>query len=872
MKSRKLLPLVAVLIIASLVLAACPTPEPEVREVVVKETVVVTEEVVVKETVVVKEEVVVREEVVVAATPAPMAEVDRNGAWLDTVIIVEEPSADAAVSRMLVGDIDVYAFQVSNREVAARIAASDDIVGIRSSGSYNELSFNPVGPVFESTGKLNPFAIPAAREAMNWLIDRNYIVDEIYGGLGTARYTPFNTASGDYALMADVIRALEAKYAYNPALAEEVIGGVMEEIGATKGADGKWQYEGAPVEISVLIRTEDERRFIGDYVATQLENIGFTAIRDYKTAAEASPIWINGDPAAGLFHIYTGGWISTAVPRDLGSNFEFFYTPSGLASPLWQAYTPDPEYAEIAEKLANQLYTTVEERKELMAQALELSFLDSVRVWSNDRASVSPVRSEISVASDLYGAIAGTPLWATTMQRDGQVGGSVRVAMPSILTNPWNPVAGTNWIFDQMPIRGTGEFAVVNDPYTGLNLPNRIERAELFVEEGRPVGKTLDWVDLQFVPSIEVPGDAWADWDAENQVFITASEAYTQPVTVARKSVVYYPADLYDTVKWHDGSPYSVGDAVMRLILLFDRAKEASAIYDPAAVSGFNSFMASFRGVKIVSTDPLVIEFYSDSLFLDAEENIENIDALWPSYAQGQGSWHALTPGIRAEAAGETALSSSKADTLEVEYLSMIAGPTIAIMKAQLDAAQEEGFIPYEPTLGQFITAEEAEARYNNLAQWFNRRGHFWIGTGVFYLERAFPVEGTVILQRFVDHPDPADKWARFAAPPIAELDIDGPSRVTIGQPATFDVFVEFQGEPYAVGDILEVKYLLFDANGELAASGAAEAIEDGLWQVSLGADVTGQLAAGSNRLEVVVVSKLVAVPVFDSVVFVTAQ
>jgi hypothetical protein len=115
MKSRKLLPLVAILIIASLVLAACPSPEPEVREVVVKETVVVTEEVVVKETVVVKEEVVVEQVVEVVATPEPMAEVDRNGAWLDTVVVVEEPSADAAVSRLEVGDIDVYAFTVSNR-------------------------------------------------------------------------------------------------------------------------------------------------------------------------------------------------------------------------------------------------------------------------------------------------------------------------------------------------------------------------------------------------------------------------------------------------------------------------------------------------------------------------------------------------------------------------------------------------------------------------------------------------------------------------------------------------------------------------------------------------------------------------------------
>lgn len=105
----------------------------------------------------------------------PPAPTTRNGAWLDSVIIVEEPSADAAVTRLEVGDIDVYAFQVTNREVAAKVAESPALKTYRSFGSYNELSFNPVGPVFESTGKLNPFAVPAVREAMNWLIDRQYI-------------------------------------------------------------------------------------------------------------------------------------------------------------------------------------------------------------------------------------------------------------------------------------------------------------------------------------------------------------------------------------------------------------------------------------------------------------------------------------------------------------------------------------------------------------------------------------------------------------------------------------------------------------------------------------------------------------------------
>ncbi len=56
----------------------------------------------------------------------------------------------------------------------------------KSYGSYNELTFNPAGPVFSGTGKLNPFGVPAIREAMNYLIDRTYIAEEIMGGPGHA--------------------------------------------------------------------------------------------------------------------------------------------------------------------------------------------------------------------------------------------------------------------------------------------------------------------------------------------------------------------------------------------------------------------------------------------------------------------------------------------------------------------------------------------------------------------------------------------------------------------------------------------------------------------------------------------------------------
>jgi peptide/nickel transport system substrate-binding protein len=114
-------------------------------------------------------------------------------------------------------------------------------------------------------------------------------------GWGAARWHALNTASGDYAALADVARALEAKYAYDKDLAASIIAEEMEALGAEL-VGGVWQFEGEPVEISILIRTEDERLAIGDYVGNQLEDIGFTVIRDYKTAAEASPIWLQRQP------------------------------------------------------------------------------------------------------------------------------------------------------------------------------------------------------------------------------------------------------------------------------------------------------------------------------------------------------------------------------------------------------------------------------------------------------------------------------------------------------------------------------------------------------------------------------------------------
>ena len=57
-----------------------------------------------------------------------------------------------------------------------------------------------------------------------------------------------------------------------------------------------------------------------------------------------------------------------------------------------------------------------------------------------------------------------------------------------------------------------------------------------------------------------------------------------------------------------------------------------------------------------------------------------------------------------------------------------------------------------------------------------------------------------------------------------------------------------------------------------MAFSGNATAAANGEWTISLTADQTNKLAAGSNRLEAIVVSKVVAKPSFESLSFVTLK
>ncbi len=849
--SRKIFAFVSLLVVFGLVLAAC-TPTAATEAPAVVET---------------QEPSAPATEAPAAATEAPVA-TTRTGGWLDEIVFTSIDEVTNAVAQIQADQLDLYAYLADDPDTFEIVKNDPNLAYSLSYGSWDSILFNDAE---FNNGKLNPFSNPKIRQAANWLVDREYVSQEALGGLGGPRYVTILSAFPDYARYADLVRPIETEYAYNLEKADEIISAEMEVMGAVKNADGKWTYKDEPVVIIGLIRSEDEREIIGNYFCDQLEKIGFTCDRQVRTRTELAPIWQQGVVENGEFHFYTAGNYWPNLLRDEGPGFLQNYCPDVAGTTTEAAFTCVDELHTVSQALYTNNFMNMDERLELFKTAFPLSMENSSYLPVVNLISFFPRKADLVVASDLSAGVGGSTLWPYTIRWAGKEGGTVRSANSGILTGPWNPAAGHNWNQEMNLIYATQDLGAFADPYTGLYWPQRLEKATVKVVEGTPITSTLDWVTLETAPEIKVPEDAWVDWNGETQTFVTAGEKFPDGLTAKSVTTVTYPADLWDTVKYHDGSPISMADFVLFMIMQWDTCDPKSPIYDETNIPNCDTFKSHFKAVKVISTDPLVIESYDDTVALDAEVQVGQISGNQPGFSlnwfptayTGPVAWHTYAPAFLAESNSEIAFSTNKSTALGVDWTNMIAGPSLEILKKYFDQAESESFIPYAATLGQYITEDDVKARYENLQKWYADHNHFWLGTGVYYIDEVNPVEGSVVAKRFEDFPDPADKWSRFGEPQIAVVDVMGPAEVSQSAEATFDAYVSFKDAPYPQADIEKVAYLLYDAEGNLVLSGDAAFVAEGQYSVALGVEELGKLSAGAAKIEFVVSSKLVAIPTF---------
>jgi len=821
-----------------------------------------------------------------AVPPTATAKPVRLGGWLDAIVFTGIPNAQPAVAQLQAGAIDMYNVTVGDPDLFKTVKGDKTLSYSVSYGGFDQLMFNTVACADKNV--LNPFTDQKIREAMNWAVDRNYIAQEILGGLGTPRFTVMDDASADAARYAADMAAVATKYGYALEKAQAVVDAEMPTLGAKKDASGKWQFNGKPVSIIGLIRTEDARKQIGIYFAGQLEKLGFTVDQQLKIRKEAAPIWQGADLNACKFGYYTAGWIASVIALDEGNMFGQYNSGDLQNIPLFLAYTPSKEYTAVYKALENNTFKTMDERDQLFHQAIPLSMTES---WHGlmvaNTISFSPYSAKLEGASDLMAGF-GTQLLPYTLRFTGQEGGTARIAESGPFVQAWNPVNGSNWVDDLYPQAMIMDHGVISNPYTGLNMPKLVTKLDLVVKNGLPITKTLDWVTVKTADTIAVPDDAWADWDAKAQTFITAKDRLANAKAAAAKdpkaadagysqtaniqmTVTYIP-DLFKT-KWHDGANFSMGDVIMDMILNWDQGYKDSKIYDEGTVGTLQTFMSHFKGVKIVSTDPLTITTWDDKFQLNAEANIYT---WYPSYAEGylygSASWANLAPGIQGEADGKMAFGIDKSGAAKIDETSLISGPTLALEATYLDTFAKSGDIPYAPTLGKYVTADEAKASYAALQTFYKAHHHLQIGTGPYYIDQVDTTGVSISLKRFPDYMFPADQFTGFGAAPIAVATVDGPTQVKAGDDAPFTVTVKLADKPYPSTDIAKVGYTLFGADGSVVSSGEATKTAEGSYTIDIAKDVSAKMPAGATSLSVAVASKAVALPTFVTFQFVVTQ
>src|SRR5260221_10518245 len=211
MKINKLYSALSLLVLLSMVLTACAPAAATATEAPAATT----------------EQPAATEAPTAAPTEIPTAApTTRHGGWLDEIEYSVVDSA-SAISRLQAGAIDFYSFTLASDSYPAIKSAG--LPTTKSVGGYYGISLNPA--VFTDKNVLNPFSDRKIREAMNWLIDRNYVNQEIYAGGSLPKVFTNTTQFTQYTNLFSTARALESKYAYNLYKTKELIKSEKPRLG-----------------------------------------------------------------------------------------------------------------------------------------------------------------------------------------------------------------------------------------------------------------------------------------------------------------------------------------------------------------------------------------------------------------------------------------------------------------------------------------------------------------------------------------------------------------------------------------------------------------------------------------------------------------
>ena len=665
----------------------------------------------------------------------------RQGSYVDSVTFHRYTDPTEATDRLIAGDIDMYYLAVPK----------DDAQRVRDAGHqiYESIADTTYGiyinPTDDHTNGFNPFALQQVRYAVNYMMDREYIVNEIIGA-GAPMYTPLSPHNNDYLTIYREMGNLG--FTYDADEAKRLISDALLGAGAVMSSDGIWHYSGVPIEISIFIRDDDYiRQKIGERLAGNLEEMGFVVNKTYGNLQAALANVRATDPAEQRWHIYTEAWTGIAGNRYsaevlLGAFYApiFGNLPGGSEENHWryENRTLDRQTVD----LFIERYESLEQRAEWLNAMATLGTQESIRVFLAVGNELYPVSSNVEGAVGVNGiGITSRYTPINSQLVDGQQ--NLDIGNRHIVQSAWNPVGGFRDTYSNHAWRLLSDRDFEFNPHTSDLHESR--NAIVSVNTAGPDGV------------LSVPSSAII-WDPDTHAWSTPErlEAITK-VTLDLK-----------LANWHSGQPMDLNDILYPIVFnrehhIDHRHEETAMISDPHAELPYISSV--IQGVNILDDD--TVEIYIDYWHHD-KDRLAYVAGVWPSLP-----WEILYVMDRMVHAGDAGWRiSAAAAEHSGNWMDMLDSEDISIAKRYLEMftnTEYENHIPY--FLYENKTTEYVTERYNASISWIDDKGHMVISNGPFYLTDMITRDADdgsitrMVLNQFDDptYPLGPEMWSTFA-------------------------------------------------------------------------------------------------------------
>ena len=756
--------------------------------------------------------------------PSAFAE---KGTFLDEIRFVQYLDENTALEEVRNGKLDLYYYRISSD----RLKDADSRDGLQifeSTGGYFSILLNPT-----NAGEFNPFSIREVRYALNFLVDRNLIVNELLGGYGSPMISNYGIFSADYLGIIDVLESFQ--FRYNPNLANQIISEQLENAGAQK-INNVWHYDDEPIVITFFIRSDDPaRKAIGEILSSNLESIGFIVEKEFGDLNKAFVVVYGSDPAEQKWHLYTEGWGSSGFTRYDSVALAQMYAPwfsnmPGNNNPAYWNYQND-----LLDKITQKIYSgeseTAEERTRLIKDATKEGVNESVRVFLASKVDQYVSNENLDGVINALGAGVPSRFTPINVQASDQ---SITIGVKQIYQGAWNPVAGLTDTYSTQIWFTLFDPSLTGHPFSGKIFPIRTNWE---IETDGP--KSV----------VNVPADAII-WDSKSKNWKEVG-----PNTFAISKATF---DL-NFGEWHNGQKMNMNDIIYSTYFLLEWGSEKDendktfdSDYSPQAAQTAKTLV----GIKPIDNN--TIEVYTNYWHFD-EGEIASWTSPWSSMP-----WEIMAAMEKTVVDGKSSFSRSESLTKNVSWLSLIIPNDARMIQSQLEEFKSSNFIPDALTDFQQITDFQID-RYQSSIDWINQHEHAVISNGPFYLEGYSPDSRSITIKSFDSSGYPLQQgiWNDFEHakfPTIESVDIEE----IVQKGMKLDI-------PVKVTNSSEIQYFLSNTQGTVVTSGVQN-VHDNHATITIENDEIDNLLVGPNTLKIFAASDDVLRPYEFSTSFLVVE